>query len=336
MPARRPFIGRPSVVAFPNTVIVYRPGLNLIGPATSPENKTREGYAIPSAGARWNVPRCWAGSCRRHVDGGFRDHVRKGGHLLRPSVAPVPELRGALPVDIDGDVGGVYLRGDIGFSNQTVNRLSNSLDALGTIEKVQAGFAGAPLAGVGVGYRVNGWLRADVTREYRSASSFSGLERHRDETLPLGYGTDEYAATKRDVVALANGYVDLGTYHGMTPFLGAGVGVARSTIAGFRDTNVVTQGLAYARSASKTNLAWALHAGMSYDVSPTLKVEFAYRYLALGDARTGTVYNYAGRCGSCEALALKDVESHDVRVGLRWSLARPSPHPDLMPLVRSY
>jgi opacity protein-like surface antigen len=256
--------------------------------------------------------------------------------LLQPPVAPTPELRGALPPDLDADLGGFYLRGDIGFSNQTVDRLSNSLDALGTIEKVHLGFAGAPLAGAGVGYRFNSWFRTDVTGEYRSASGFTGLERYRDETLPLGYGTDEYTATKRDMVALANGYVDLGTYHGVTPFLGAGIGVARSTIEGFRDTNVVTQGLAYARSTSKTNLAWALHAGMSYDVTPSFKVELAYRYLNLGDARTGTIYNYAGRCGSCEALTLKDVESHDVRLGLRWSLAGPAPRVEPVPLVRSY
>lgn len=91
-------------------------------------------------------------------------------------------------------------------------------------------------------------------------------------------------------------YVDLGTYWGITPFVGAGVGAARITVDKFKDTNVVTQGLAYAKSGSKTNLAWALHAGMGYAVTPDLQVEFAYRYISLGDGKTGTVYNYAGQC----------------------------------------
>ena len=45
----------------------------------------------------------------------------------------------------------------------------------------------------------------------RAAAALSRLK-DRDATLPLGYGTDEYTATKRDLVVLANGYVDLGTY----------------------------------------------------------------------------------------------------------------------------
>ncbi|MDE4915998.1 outer membrane beta-barrel protein [Methylobacterium sp. 092160098-2] len=249
---------------------------------------------------------------------------------------PAPELRGSLAGDGDREAPGFYLRGDIGFSNQAVDRLSNSLDALGTIEKVNLGFAGAPLAGMGLGYRFNRWFRADVTGEYRSAASFTGLERYRDESLPLGYGTDEYTATKRDVVVLANGYVDFGTYYGVTPFLGAGIGAAYTTIDNFKDTNVVTQGLAYARPGSKTNLAWALHAGLGYDVTSNLKVEFAYRYLNLGDAKTGTVSNYAGQCGSCEALTFKNIDSHDVKIGVRWLLPTPVAAVEPAPLVRKY
>ncbi|WP_375275536.1 hypothetical protein [Methylorubrum thiocyanatum] len=66
-----------------------------------------------------------------------------------PPTAPLPELRGTLAPE--AEVSGFYLRGDVGFSNQSVERLSNSLDALGTIEKVNLGFAGAPLAGAGAG-----------------------------------------------------------------------------------------------------------------------------------------------------------------------------------------
>jgi opacity protein-like surface antigen len=252
---------------------------------------------------------------------------------LLPS-APLPELRGSLTPDVE--VSGFYLRGDIGFSNQSVERLSNSLDALGTIEKVNLGFAGAPLAGIGAGYRLNQWFRADVTGEYRSAAAFTGLERYRDASLPLGYGTDEYTASKRELAVLLNGYVDLGNWYGLTPFLGAGVGAVRLTLDNFKDTNVVTQGLAYAKAGSKTNLAWALHAGVGYAVSPSFTVELAYRYLNLGDGKTGTVYNYAGQCGSCEALTFKNVDSHDVKLGLRWAPgAAPAPT-EQAPLVRRY
>jgi opacity protein-like surface antigen len=52
-------------------------------------------------------------------------------------------------------------------------------------------------------------------------------------------------------------------------------------------------------TASKWNLAWAVHAGLAYNVNPSLTLELAYRYVDLGDAiaaissfdGTNNVYN---------------------------------------------
>jgi opacity protein-like surface antigen len=38
-------------------------------------------------------------------------------------------------------------------------------------------------------------------------------------------------------------------------------------------------GLAYAKAGSKTNLAWALHAGVGYEVSPNFTVELHARFV---------------------------------------------------------
>ena len=192
--------------------------------------------------------------------------------------------------------------------------------------------------GVGAGYRFNEWLRADVTGEYRSKAAFLGLERYRDVTLPGGYGTDEYTATKREAVFLANAYVDLGTYYGFTPFVGAGLGTAYNTIEHFKDVNTVTSAVAYARPGSQWKFAWALHAGLAYDILPNLKVELGYRYLNLGDARTGKIYSYDGQCAfqGCENLKFKTVDSHDIKVGLRWALGGPDAEGPSPPLTRLY
>ena len=41
-------------------------------------------------------------------------------------------------------------------------------------------------------------------------------------------------------VLLLNGYVDFGTWWGITPFVGAGVGFARNMLSGFSDTSLTT------------------------------------------------------------------------------------------------
>ena len=49
------------------------------------------------------------------------------------------------------------------------------------------GFNTAGIFGLGVGYKVNNWFRADVTGEYRGNSQFFGKT---DITYPGGIGTD--------------------------------------------------------------------------------------------------------------------------------------------------
>ena len=42
-----------------------------------------------------------------------------------------------------------------------------------------------------------------------------------------------------------------------------------------------------ARTTRETNFAWAVYAGMSYKVNPSLTIDLSYRYADLGDIRTG-------------------------------------------------
>src|SRR5437899_6591874 len=102
------------------------------------------------------------------------------------------------------DFGGWYLRGDIGFSNQRVDRLNNALDSTLTSSVQTNNFNSAGIFGLGVGYKVNNWFRADVTGEYRGNSQFFGKDVN---TFPGGFGTDTYHGTKSEWVVLGNAYV---------------------------------------------------------------------------------------------------------------------------------
>jgi opacity protein-like surface antigen len=241
-----------------------------------------------------------------------------------PYAAPVVE-----------DFGGWYLRGDIGFSNQRVDRLNNALDATVTSSVQTNDFNTAGIFGLGVGYRFNNWFRADVTGEYRGNSQFFGKD---VIAFPGGVGTDTYHGTKSEWVVLGNAYVDLGTWWCVTPFIGAGVGGARVSIANFTDVGITNIGgitspsLAFGDNVSKWNLAWAVHAGLAYRVTPNFTVELAYRYLDMGDGLTGDLRTFDGTNGINNPTTFKNITSHDLKLGVRWDLISPQVYAP--PLIR--
>ena len=248
-----------------------------------------------------------------------------------PSIMPAP----AYAPPVVEDFGGWYLRGDIGFSNQRVDRLNNALDAGNTTSIQNNSFNTAGIFGLGVGYKVNNWFRADVTGEYRGNSQFLGKD---SITYPGGVATDTYHASKSEWVVLANAYVDLGTWWCMTPFIGAGVGGARVSINNFTDQGLAIQGgpvlpsLAFGDNTSKWNLAWALHAGVAYKVTPNFTVELAYRYLDMGDGLTGDLRTFDGTNNINNPTTFKNITSHDLKLGLRWDLSSPPVYAP--PLIR--
>src|SRR3954468_3089053 len=248
------------------------------------------------------------------------------------AIAPPPAYA---PPPVVEDFGGWYLRGDIGFSNQRVERLTNVLDANNTTSSQNLSFNSAGIFGLGAGYRFNNWFRADVTGEYRANSQFLGKD---TITYAGGFGTDVYHATKSEWVVLGNAYVDLGTWWCMTPFIGAGIGGARVSINNFTDSGLAIQGgpvlpsLAFGDNASKWNFAWALHPGVAYKVPPNFTVELAYRYLDMGDSLTGDLRSFDGTNNVNNPMTFKHITSHDLKLGVRWDLTSPQVYAP--PLIR--
>jgi opacity protein-like surface antigen len=231
------------------------------------------------------------------------------------------------------DFGGWYLRGDIGFSNQSVgNVVDTNSGAYNNVAVSQTGsFGTAGIYDLGVGYQFNNWFRADLTGQYRGKSTFTGLDVVTGVGPFAGFvGTDAYTATKSEFVVLANAYVDLGTWWCVTPFIGAGIGTARVSIADFTDTGDFINGgqvhsLVYAGASSKWNFAWAAHAGLAYRVGPSLTLELAYSYVDLGSGLTGASHSFDQVTDTSHApFAFRNITSNDVKLGVRWSL-EPAP-----------
>ena len=249
-----------------------------------------------------------------------------------PIAVPPPPVP-VQPCCASNDFGGWYLRGDVGFSNSTIKSLRNNDSSLYTPltsfnETTQLDSAG--IYDIGFGYQFNNWFRMDVTGQYRGSANFKGTDTFTGSAYGATYyGVDNYNASTSQWLVLANAYVDLGTWWCITPFVGAGVGTARVSMASFTDTGINTiPGSAYsvtsAANASRWNFAWALHAGLAYHVNPNVTLEVAYSYVNMGNGVTGATAAYDGSFVNGQPFTLHTITSNDVKVGLRWAI-NPTP-----------
>jgi opacity protein-like surface antigen len=243
------------------------------------------------------------------------------------AIAPPPAMYAPPPA---ADFGGWYLRGDIGMTNQRMRSLDNPDPNNALFTQVGMGFDSGMLFGGGVGYQFNNWFRADLTGQWRGRANFHGSQF--TDAFAGSALVDNYTGSKSEALFLANAYVDLGTWWCVTPFIGAGVGASYNRISGFRDDGFGNtfgvprpSSVVYAADAGKWNLAWALHTGLAYKVTPNVTVEFGYSYVNLGDATTGFNSNFGGGATPQFPWTMKDITSHDLTLGVRWNLDSPQP-----------
>jgi opacity protein-like surface antigen len=249
------------------------------------------------------------------------------------AIAPPPMYAPPPPADF----GGWYLRGDIGMTNQSIKSLNNPDPNAALFTPVGIGFDSATLFDVGVGYQFNNWFRADVVGQWRGRANFHGSQF--TDVFAGSALVDNYSGSKSEAVFMANGYVDLGTWWCVTPFIGAGIGASYNKISGFRDDGfgdsfgvARPSSFVYATDSGKWNFAWALHTGLAYRVTPNVTLELGYSYMNLGDATTGTNSNFAGGPTPQFPWTMHDITSHDVKLGVRWNLDSPPVYAP--PLVR--
>jgi opacity protein-like surface antigen len=196
---------------------------------------------------------------------------------------------------------GLYLRADVGIA---AFRNDGSPDLLSGAQRY--GFDDdrfdRPVSGaLGVGYRVTDILRADVTAEL-----FEG--RFTGTTTDALAGSADIRADLRAVGLMANGYADLATVAGFTPYVGAGLG---ATYLEWHDVATTAAG-GDLDGQDSWRFTYALMAGASYDLTERLKLDISYRYSDIAD---GTMFTGAGQKGRDDGLS-----RHELRAGLRFSL----------------
>jgi opacity protein-like surface antigen len=276
---------------------------------------------------------------------------------------PPPAVEPAPPPALD--VSGWYLRGDVGLANPvgdfSLSVSPNPLvglpgDAFNSFYHPTISSSG--LFDVGVGYQVNSWLRFDVTAEHRGGGQFQALEQIGIPSLSTQYA-DWYRGSVSSNIVMANAYVDAGTWYGVTPFIGGGVGFAQNNLYGVTDTGFAYVGTGpgqtpagsptggYFGNGVTNNFAWALMAGLDFNVTQNLKLELGYRYLDYGRVKTGTSncfngtganggFSVASCGGSGYSIQSERLASQDVRLGLIWLFNDTPSYAPPAPIVTKY
>jgi len=234
----------------------------------------------------------------------------KGGYDVPP---PVPTDRG------------IYFKGYIGQANNNVGGIFTEPMLTSPFTVISHEMKSSPLYGLGIGYKRNHWLRLDLTGDYRGDAAFFGLDSAPNANIgPPPIQTNEYTADVRSWLFLANAYWDICNIHGFTPYVGAGIGFASLTVDGLKDVNIPATSVFFADSHTNTNFAWAIHAGLAFDVTDRFAIDLAYRYADLGTAKSGIATAYDGS-SSYSGVSIQDITTNDLIVGFRYKLQREQP-----------
>ena len=184
---------------------------------------------------------------------------------------------------------GWYIRGDMaveqGYSVETSQQPNSIVTEFGFQRNHALGYDFS----LGGGYAFTNSFRSDITADIHQPSSSNGPAFcYNSANL-----TCQIAGSFRNYDALINGYYDFGPWGIVSPYVGAGAGVAfgelKNTLSGGSST--------YAANLGYHNLAFALMAGISLDVFAHTKLDFGYRYLNSGRLYGVNLYNHELRAG---------------------------------------
>ncbi|MDB5593349.1 MAG: porin family protein [Hyphomicrobiales bacterium] len=219
---------------------------------------------------------------------------------------------------------------------------------------------------LGFGYKYNNWFRTDLTFDYRHTVKanadltvvcpYSAVAVPNSASVNVGvlYDTNQ-TCTRRQEASLAaydvmlNGYFDLGTWSGVTPYVGAGLGVGGIMTKGSVNYYKTGETTAYAADLTapastpavwvdatgnpispapgvtfgKQNLdrtgrsrnwtfAWALMAGVSYDLTRNAKLDLGYRYVNLG--------RFTAEAIPTAFKSTNPISAHELRAGIRYMI----------------
>jgi opacity protein-like surface antigen len=132
--------------------------------------------------------------------------------------------------------------------------------------------------------------------------------------VPVEPVEDPLHTSLRTYTLMFNAYHDLGKWGNVTPYVGAGVGIAYNIISDvyFTGNPALRNSINGDRDIS---LAWSLMAGIGYQVSHNAILDVGYRYIDFGKA-TSERHDSGGFINP--RVKFDDLSAHEIKVGLRY------------------
>ncbi|MER8811104.1 outer membrane beta-barrel protein [Mesorhizobium australicum] len=246
-----------------------------------------------------------------------------------------------VPVEVGS---GWYLRGDVGYAfSHPFSDEEASSGPLNSFTSKSSLFTGS----IGMGYHLNDYLRVELNGGILPTNKFADHQKlattcQGTTLVDNGLGTINSAPASQlcDQVdngnnkaysLMANGYADLGTYVGITPYIGGGIGLAYNKYyksIGAKDcveTPVNSAGTGgffcddpagydgQTDTAAKFNFAYSIGAGLSYQVTKNVSVDLGYEYFSVPDGKYVAYDNGAFNIH-------KGIDYQTVKLGLRYDL----------------
>jgi opacity protein-like surface antigen len=125
---------------------------------------------------------------------------------------------------------------------------------------------------------------------------------------------DPLHSSIKTYTAMVNVYKDLGKWGQVTPYVGAGIGLAYNQMneTYFTQTTTLHNRIA---GDNDLSLAWSLMAGIGYQISDRAILDVGYRYLDMGKI-TSQRHDNAGFVNP--RVTVDDIAAHEFKIGLRY------------------
>jgi opacity protein-like surface antigen len=221
-----------------------------------------------------------------------------------------------VPVEVGS---GWYLRGDVSYLAQKSFKNGDfTFPATVNASRSFDDSENAYFASIGIGYHFNDYLRADLNLGYLPGNKASfGYDDSAAVALPTLPTQGSGSLQNYGISGMLNGYVDLGTYVGITPYVGAGIGLVRSSrklSAIYVDNNVPTNSFSVQDNHTQYSLAYTLNAGLAYQVTKNVSVDLGYQYFSAPSAEYVTAESLTSY------PVKKGINNHQIKLGLRYDL----------------